>query len=105
MTLTPWKTPLYNRGASLFALSSPCSCNLGDRQRIGRRCFEQVRAPDFDGFEAVGYCYCTACCYAAGYEGAVDRSSAYDTWRESLTASTYPRVVDMLTLYATRRRE
>jgi hypothetical protein len=27
-------------------------------------------APDFDGLEAVGYCDCTACCYAAGYEGA-----------------------------------
>ncbi|KAH8625065.1 Mitochondrial oxaloacetate transport protein [Alternaria alternata] len=35
MTFTPWKTPLYNRGASVFALSSPCSCKLGDRQRIG----------------------------------------------------------------------
>jgi hypothetical protein len=36
MTLTPWKTPLYNRGASLFALSSPWSCNLGDCQRSCR---------------------------------------------------------------------
>lgn len=28
MTPTPWKTPLYNRGASFFDCNSPCSCKL-----------------------------------------------------------------------------
>ena len=28
ITLTPWKTPLYMRGASFLAWSSPCNCNL-----------------------------------------------------------------------------
>ena len=32
MTLTPWKTPLYNRGASTFDCSSPCSCSLCNAQ-------------------------------------------------------------------------
>lgn len=69
-----------------------------------RRRFERESAPDFDGLEAVGYCDCTACCYAAGDEGAVREALVYSIWCGDLEMSTYPRVVDIVKLYATTAR-
>jgi hypothetical protein len=107
MTLTPWKTPLYNRGASLFALSSPWSCNLGDGQRSCR-----VR-----GAEALAYRILTVskpwvtvtaphAAIPPAMKELVRVSISISFLRlQIMPKNAHPSVVDMVSLYATALRK
>ena len=54
----------------------------------------------------MGYGYGTACCYAAGYEGAGEGSHQYMLLKTSQNLNgAYPSVVDMFLLYATAARK
>lgn len=75
MTPTPWKTPLYMRGASFFACNSPCNCNLRTCQHIVLPIRRAGCAPNLDCLEPVGNRHRTASCYSAGYEGSMKRVS------------------------------
>ena len=78
MTLTPWKTPLYKRGASFFDCSSPCSCKLIDIQ-ISRVASLGARAylPDFDSLERMSDGDSSASSYTSGDECTVIASALY----------------------------
>lgn len=90
---TPCKTPRYIFGASFFACSSPCNCNLsrgsaaatpGTRRLAG--------APNLYGLKAVSDGDGAACGNAACYKRA-DRQSAPKLYLR--VGGSYPKVVDM----------
>lgn len=70
MTLTPWKTPLYSRGASCLACNSPWSCRLVSLGSVLPSLFDCWRQlPDLDGLEGMSRCDSTTSCYPACDEG------------------------------------
>lgn len=72
ITPTPWKTPLYMRGASFLDCSSPCSCKLltegYQHVLVFMRCIELV-LPNLDCFEGMCDRNSSASCDAASQKG------------------------------------